>query len=137
VALSFCDGIASWKLIVRVTMISPVMMMNSPVPPQLADIIRDVQEYQSGSHVNENAIDQLESKARDAKEHLEKVARPLPDRSKTGTRSGAPACYAFGPENARKAARALPFASTLIEAIRARRWEDAETAARNIQETLA
>ena len=76
---------------------------------------------------------QLIEKARDCKAHLEKLARPLADRSKSGSLSGFPPRYAFGGTNASKAEQVIPEATKLIRALQSSDFEAARAAAQEIE----
>jgi hypothetical protein len=111
-------------------------MINSPVPPQLPDIIARVEEAQSGKAVDDSELDQLLIRVGMIEEHLGLVARAIDDRSKTGTRSHYRPFYAFGPENAANAQRATSHLPSLRLALINRNWEDAIQAGRQVQQAF-
>jgi len=113
-----------------------MVMINSPVPPQLAVIIADIVEARSGSAVDDSELDQLLLRVGMVEEHLGLVAGGIVDRSKTGTRSRSLPSYPFGPEHAAKAERATIHLPSLRLALTTRNWEDALEAAGRVQQAL-
>ena|ERR1017187_1002719 len=84
--------------------------MNTPKPAELAETIVRLE----GDSIDPQEMEQLVEKARDVETHLARVAKPIPDPSKGPPR---PPSYAFGPQNAARAERALPYARNLIDAL--------------------
>jgi hypothetical protein len=84
--------------------------MTTPKPAQLAEILLRL----GGPPIEgPQELCQLVSKACDVLTDLELVARAIPDPSKTPR----PPSYAFGPQSAAKAERAIPYAKELIYAL--------------------
>ena len=83
--------------------------------------------------MNSQDLEQFALKARDLLAHLDRVARAIPDPSKTP----GPRTYAFGSQNAAKSGRAIPHAEALSYALQQGDLIGARVAAQEIENQLA
>ncbi len=93
------------------------MLIDTPVPPQLAQILARLEAVQQSGCLDEESTDRLLCKVTDAEEHLQLVARPVRRRDK-GSERELPQ-YAARPLNAPRANQALSSLPRLRAAFRA------------------
>src|ERR1700733_3510414 len=86
-------------------------MLNTPVPPQIAEIIARLEAAKTSNSVDENEAEQLVFLTNDAEEHLQLIAK-LQYRGDKGFEREPPS-YAFGPLNVQKAEQALSYVADL------------------------
>jgi hypothetical protein len=99
--------------------------MDDPKPAELGEIILRL----GAGSIDAQEPGQLVEKARDVEKHLALVEKPLYDTAKGAARSPS---YAFGPQNAAKARRAIPYAKKLINALQLGDLKAAREAGQNI-----